>query len=110
MALGAQERLRSLPARFELMQNYPNPLSPTTTIRYGLPDRSEVTIKVYTVLGEEVATLVEGAVAPGYHFAEWKATDRWGRALPPGMYMYGMRAISTKRDVFYQVRKMVLLK
>ncbi|OLD61386.1 MAG: hypothetical protein AUI33_14650 [Ignavibacteria bacterium 13_1_40CM_2_61_4] len=92
------------------MQNFPNPFHPTTTIRFAVPERSAVRLSVFTVLGQEVATLVDGEVGPGYQSVEWKAVDKNGRVLAPGIYLYRLQAKSLKTGVFHQVRKMVLLK
>jgi len=105
-----QEKLQGVPKGFELMQNFPNPFTPHTTIRYALPERSEVSIKIFTILGQEVATLVSGTVEAGYRAIEWKAVDRSGRALPPGIYLYRMQANALKSGEYHQVRRMILLK
>jgi hypothetical protein len=99
-----------LPGQYELMQNFPNPFHPTTTIRFALPERSAVRLSVFTVLGREVTTLVDGEVDAGYRSVEWKAVDKSGRVLPPGIYLYRLQARSLKTGEFHQVRKMVLLK
>jgi hypothetical protein len=89
-----------LPTAYGLLQNYPNPFNPTTTIRYDLPAPVHVTIKVYTVIGEEVATLVDKVQDAGFKFLTF-ATDR----LASGMYFYRMTAGS-----FTEVKRMLVLK
>jgi hypothetical protein len=85
---------------FELAQNYPNPFNPTTTISYTLPKSSFVTLKVYNLLGQEVAELVNETQFAGKHSVEFTGTD-----LPSGLYIYKITAGN-----FSQTRKMMLLK
>ncbi len=88
------------PDRFELFQNFPNPFNPTTTISYLLPKQSLVTLKVYNMLGQEVATLVNELQESGYRTA---ILD--GRNLASGVYVYRIQAQN-----FSDVKKMILLK
>jgi hypothetical protein len=71
------------PEKFELFQNYPNPFNPTTTICYQLTRDSRVQLKVYNILGQEVATLVDGEKQAGYHQEIFDATR-----IASGMYIY----------------------
>jgi hypothetical protein len=64
---------KAAPQRFELEQNYPNPFNPSTTITYDLPSRSHLTLKIFNLLGEEAATLVDGEVNAGKHSEVWNA-------------------------------------
>lgn len=86
--------------KFELAQNYPNPFNPTTTIRYELPEKSFVTIKVYDVLGNEVVVLVNDENVAGEY-----AVDFDGKDLSSGIYFYTL-----KTGNFKETRKMILLK
>ncbi len=81
-----------LPQRTSLMQNYPNPFNPSTTIRYGLPSRSHVTLTVFNTLGQQVATLVEGEKEAGFHEAVFDASG-----LASGVYLYRLQAGSVMR-------------
>ena len=88
------------PSEFSLSQNYPNPFNPTTVISYQLPVNSFVILKVYNVLGNEVATLVSERESAGKYEVNFDASK-----LGSGVYYYTLRA-----DNFVQTRKMILLK
>jgi hypothetical protein len=89
-----------IPKEFALGQNYPNPFNPSTTIRYELPTRSHVVLKVYNLLGQEVATLVDEKIEAGRYKVVWDAI-----AHPSGVYYYRLQAGS-----FTETKKLVLLK
>lgn len=90
----------AVPKEIFLGQNYPNPFNPSTTISFSLPQQSFVTLKVYNVLGEEVANLVSEERPAGSHKIEWNADG-----LPSGVYYYQLSA-----GGIIQTRKMVLLR
>ena len=81
---------RALPARFALGPNYPNPFNPSTIIPYQLAASSQVRLEVFNLLGQRIATLVDEARPAGFHTATWHATDRAGRAVAAGVYIYRM--------------------
>ncbi|MFN3345717.1 MAG: T9SS type A sorting domain-containing protein, partial [Chloroherpetonaceae bacterium] len=85
---------------FELAQNYPNPFNPTTTIRYQIPTAQTVSLKVYDVLGKEVATLVNGRQEAGSYSVPFNASR-----LSSGMYFYRLQA-----GEYVETRKMMLVK
>jgi hypothetical protein len=89
-----------IPRVFFVDQNYPNPFNPTTTVQFGLPARSFVSVKVFNVLGHEVATLFEGVQSAGVYSAEFDA-----RELGSGVYFC---RVQTEKSVI--VKQMVLLK
>ena len=77
-----------LPQGFALGQNYPNPFNPGTVIPYELASSSHVRLEVLNVLGQSIATLVDGERSAGAHTASWTATDAGGRAVSAGVYVY----------------------
>ena len=89
-----------LPESFELKQNYPNPFNPVTTINYSIPSNGNVELKIYDILGREVATLVNETKAPGNYEVNFNAAN-----LASGVYFYQLRA-----GDFIQTKKMILLK
>jgi hypothetical protein len=89
-----------LPVEFTLDQNYPNPFNPTTTIRFGLPESADVSLEVYTVLGQKVMTLVNENRSAGWHTVSFN-----GGGLSSGVYVYRIRA-----GGMVQTRKLMLVK
>ena len=94
-----------VPDSYALYQNYPNPFNPVTTIRYDLPERAFVSIRIFDIKGRIVRTLVQGTHDPGRRVVVWDATNQNGEDVSAGMYMYMIQA-----GKFSQVRKMLLLK
>jgi uncharacterized lipoprotein YddW (UPF0748 family) len=94
------ERNGAAPNEFALSQNYPNPFNPATKIEFALPQSSLTTLKVYDLLGRELATLVQDDLAPGRYVVEFD-----GRNLPSGVYIYRLMANGS-----VQSRKMQLLR
>lgn len=90
---------------FGLYQNYPNPFNPSTAISYQLSAVSEVTLKIYDLLGREVATVVNGIGTPGKHTAVWDGKNDRGESVSSGIYLYQLRAGTS-----VVTRKMVLIK
>ena len=86
---------------FLLMQNYPNPFNPTTNIEFSIPKSEFVTLKVYNILGEEVATLVAEKLAAGSYKYDWSRTA----GMASGVYLYRIQA-----GTFQQIKKMILIK
>ncbi len=104
------------PGAIELDQNYPNPFNPTTTIRFGLQENATVSLKVYNLLGQVVATLLDQQFKQaGYHLAHWDARADDGSAVASGMYIYKLEVSSQQFDnpserAHTLTRKMMLLK
>jgi|GEM_PF-1095312 len=98
--------IRLLPDSYELSQNFPNPFNPTTTIRFVLPAADVVSLKVYNLYGEIVATLLDReAKAVGFHSVIWNGRDGLGRRVSSGIYLYKVQA-----GRFSLTKKMILTK
>jgi hypothetical protein len=87
--------------RFALNQNYPNPFNPTTNISFSIPSKSFVSLKVFDLLGREVATLVSEEMLAGNHSRQWNAIN-----IPSGVYFYRLQAGSS----YNETKKLILLK
>jgi hypothetical protein len=83
-----------------MSQNYPNPFNPNTTISYSIPSSSFVQLKIFNIIGQEIATLVNEEKLAGNYEVNFDASN-----LPSGVYIYKMNAGS-----YVQTRKMILLK
>ncbi|MCE7855274.1 MAG: T9SS C-terminal target domain-containing protein [Ignavibacteria bacterium CHB3] len=106
-----------IPEEFILYQNYPNPFNPSTVISYQLPVASIVTLKVYDILGNEIATLVNGEKPAGNYEVEFNSHSGLSgiRDLPSGIYFYQLlvsagRSPDGKAGSFVQTKKMVLMR
>jgi hypothetical protein len=88
------------PNNFILSQNYPNPFNPSTTIAFDIPVRSKVTLKIYDLLGREVAQLISEPMLAGHHSVQWN-----GAGIPSGVYFYKLQAGS-----FNKKKKLILQK
>jgi len=89
-----------IPKEYNLFQNYPNPFNPTTNINYSVPGRSYISLKVYNLLGQEVATLFEGMQLAGNYTVTFNAEE-----LSSGVYLYQLRA-----NDYISTKKLILLK
>lgn len=97
--------VEATPTAYELAQNYPNPFNPETEIHFALPQTEHVVIKIFSLRGEEVRTLVNEERAAGFHAVRWEGKDRNGNPAASGVYLCQLQA-----GGFSQVRKMSLLR
>jgi photosystem II stability/assembly factor-like uncharacterized protein len=98
--VGVEDEIIYEPTSYELYQNYPNPFNPSTKFRYSIPTQSKVVIKVYDILGNEVATLMDEEKTIGTYEITWNAEQ-----LPSGVYFYQLKA-----GDYVNTKKMILLK
>lgn len=110
LILGSSDE-SAVPAEFVLLGNYPNPFNPMTSIRFGLPAQSLVTVRVYNLLGQQIAEPVNGTFAAGYHTAVWSGGTTVGAQAGSGVYFYKLEASPLDGShTFTDVRKMMLVK
>lgn len=95
-----------IPGEFALYQNYPNPFNPSTTIRYGLPSPSRVSLKIYNILGQQIAEIIQKEQSEGSYEVLWIAD------VASGLYFYRLDAVSMTdpNKKYSQLKKMVLLR
>jgi len=89
-----------LPLNSHLFQNYPNPFNPTTTISFAISSRSFVSLKIFDIMGKEIATIISTEMPAGNYQRQWNATN-----VSSGIYVYRLQAGS-----FVETKKLVLLK
>ncbi len=89
-----------IPAQFKLYNNYPNPFNPITNIEFSIPKPEFVSLKVYNILGEEVAMLISEQLGAGDYKHDWDATG-----LASGIYLYKIQA-----GDFTETKKMILMR
>jgi hypothetical protein len=103
--LSTVEDLGGQPQEYRLDHNYPNPFNPSTTIRYSIPRQGQVTLRVFDVIGREVATLVQLVQPAGAYEVVWNGTDDSAMPVSTGVYFYRLQVGS-----FTKTEKMILLK
>ena len=92
------------PEVYSVSQNYPNPFNPATTIEYSIPENASVSLKIYDMLGKEVAQLVNKAQDKGTYIVNWNASS-----FSSGIYFYRISATGSKGN-FTDTKKMILSK
>jgi hypothetical protein len=105
VATGIAEEPGVIPETYTLEQNYPNPFNPSTQIQFNLPKSEKISLIVYNMLGQRIATLVEGVLEQGAHAVTWNGRDSRGVQLSSGVYFYTLKSSS-----FAATRKMMMLK
>ncbi len=93
-----------LPNEFVLQQNYPNPFNPVTQIQFTLPERNDVVLEIFNLLGQRIVTLISNeSMSPGHHTITWNAMNWNGETVSSGVYLYRLEAgsfIETKRMLY----------
>ena len=101
----AIDEVGQLPLQFVLHQNFPNPFNPTSTIRFDLPEATNLELVIYDLRGRTIARLSKGFIPAGYHQVVWNGRDQVGRAVPSGIYIARLVTPGYTKSI-----KMVLLK
>lgn len=96
---------QQLPAAYQLTQNYPNPFNNSTTIRFSLPSPERISLSIYNLTGQEVASLVSGSREAGEYTIHWDGTDDQGNELASGIYVYRL-----KSSAYEETKKLLLLR
>jgi enterochelin esterase-like enzyme len=105
VVIGIDDQLLA-PEEYVLHQNYPNPFNPSTMIKYGVPEQSNIRIEVFNMLGQSVGLLINSEKSAGYYETAWNAAN-----LPSGIYLISIRAEgSISKKNFSQSRKALLIK
>tara|TARA_B100000886_G_scaffold338992_2_gene303190 strand:+ start:747 stop:1142 length:396 start_codon:yes stop_codon:yes gene_type:complete len=91
--------------KFMLHNNFPNPFNPSTSIAYSIPINSSVSLKIYSLLGKEIVTLVNEVKTRGEYSVQWDAKNDLGNKVTSGIYLYKLAGRG-----FSQTKKMILLK
>jgi fibronectin type 3 domain-containing protein len=99
-----ENKKQQIPRNFELFQNYPNPFNPVTTIKFGLPKKTEVTLTIYNILGQQIKKFEENYKA-GYHEIQWNGLNHYNKQVASGVYIYKFEA-----DKFTKTKKCIFLK
>ena len=94
-----------IPLEYSLANNYPNPFNPQTTISYGLPRQSDLTLIIYNIMGQEIMRWDEQNIPPGFYRKTWNGRNKFGVPVVSGVYFYRIQA-----GDFVKTKKMVLLK
>lgn len=94
-----------VPNRFYLNQNFPNPFNPNTTIKFGLPENTHVTLRIINLKGQIISTLIDAPLEQGVHEIEWTGSDDANVPVASGVYLYQLRA-----GDFLETKKLVLVK
>ena len=95
----------SNPLTWRLYQNFPNPFNPETKIRFQLPENSQIELRIFNTLGQEIRTLINTKYEAGSYEVRWDGKDKNGNYVSSGVYLYQLKARN-----FGQVQKMLLLR
>ena len=93
------------PEDFALLQNYPNPFNAETLIMFKVPEVSQVRLRIFNTIGQEITCLIDGEMEPGIHQVSWNGKNATGSDVPSGVYMVCMEA-----DNYNDIMKVMLIR
>jgi hypothetical protein len=102
---GTKTRSVPIPKQYKLYQNYPNPFNPTTEIRFDIPEKTRIELRIYNILGQQVTTLVDEIRNAGAYQILWDSKSASGIPVASGMYIYQLKC-----DKFVDAKKMVMIR
>jgi hypothetical protein len=91
LSTSVDENPPAMPVSLILLPNFPNPFNACTGIRYHLPERCRAVLRIYDLLGREIATLADAEQDSGWHRATWGGNDQHGDTVPSGIYLYRLQ-------------------
>src|SRR5690554_3945503 len=97
-----------VPNSIKINQNYPNPFNPSTTIKFELNQLSNISIKVFNILGKEITTLLNKELSPGSYTIDWDARDSNGQLLPSGVYLIKLSANNEAGNYTHTIKSLLL--
>ena len=98
-------KVPSVPTKFSLSQNFPNPFNPATSISYSVPENGDLSISIYSLSGQKIIDLVDGHINAGVYTVTWNGMNHAGISVSSGVYIYMLQS-----DSFTTVKKMILIK
>lgn len=108
--LTSVKKIPGSPENYQLFSNYPNPFNPITNIEYVLPQAGQVTLIIYSILGQKVRTLVDEEYPAGHFAVTWDGKDDYGNILSSGTYFYQVQVRNQGEPVYRNTEKLLLLK
>ena len=103
--ISVEDDITGISLEYFLNQNYPNPFNPVTTIKYGLPKKSNITLIIYSLIGREIIRWDEQNIHAGLYEKVWDGRNKYGESVASGIYFYRLRA-----GDYIETKKMVLLR
>jgi len=109
LATGVQEKINKPVKDFKLYTNFPNPFNPETKIKFQIPERASISLKIYDILGREIKTLLQSKLNSGVHSYQWNGTNALNQRVASGIYFYILEVKAAAGVHFKDQKKMILI-